>query len=667
MTDPALGAAPVFSVLVAAYQSADTIAETLDSLITQDFAAWEAIVVDDGSTDGTAAVAEGYARSDRRIRVIRQPNAGTAAARNAAAAVARGRWLLPLDADDVLVPEALSTHGAFIDAHPGFELYSWSSDRLLPDGAREPFDDTPEYATETEFVLSDMLRHNRLLSYTTIDAALFARLGGFRDVYIEDYDLWLRAMAAGARHIHDPRSLAVYRYRVDGKNSDVERSLEGTALILRDLAASPGLPAGVAAEATSRAAEFEGIVARSRLEEAMAAGRFAGVRRGYWRARRAYTSPLKRWVGVVAVAISPRLLAALLGVGRKAAGAGGDPELGAGTGASDGPPSSSGGTRVSIVIPNWNGVQHLEECFAALTEQTFRAFEVIVVDNASSDASVEWVERSQPSTRIIRRGDNGGFSKAVNEGIRASSAEYVALLNNDTRAEATWLEELVRALDVQPDYDLAASRMMLYFEDDRVNSAGDFYDVALMAGRNRGLAQPSARYLEPQRVLGACAGAALYRRTVFDEIGLFDEDFFLMSEDTDLNLRALIAGKKCLYVPSAVVRHKLRASIESEPQERMALLADRNEAMVFAKDMPWPVIALAPMLWVYRTFRKTIPLRPSLWERAPILVRRLPGRIRAERQGFAMGWRKRAAVSGTRRVGVLTIIRWLLHGSGPLK
>jgi len=321
--------------------------------------------------------------------------------------------------------------------------------------------------------------------------------------------------------------------------------------------------------------------------------------------------------------------------------------------------------RVSVVIPNWNGLKHLEECFGALDAQTYRQFEAIFVDNASSDASVEWVEKHHPETRVIRRSDNGGFSKAVNEGIRASHAPYVVLLNNDTHAEEAWLEELVGALEARPEYDFAASLMMLYFEDDRVNAAGDTYDVALMAGRNRGAGRPSARYSEPRRVLGACAGAALYRQTLFDDVGLFDEDFFLMSEDTDINLRALIAGKKCLYVPGAVIRHKFRSSIDSEPPEQMALLADRNEAMVFAKDMPWLLIAASPLLWVYRMVRKTIPLRPSRWHLIPTLLRRLPKRMRAEREGFAMGWGKRGEVWKTRKASTPVILRWMVKGSGP--
>jgi len=308
---------PEFSVLVAAYQSEATIGEALDSLLGQDIASWEAIVVDDGSTDATAAIAAGYAQRDERVRLLRQANAGTARARNAAAAVARGSWLLPLDADDLLLPGALSAHLAFIAAHPGFELYSWSSDRLFPNGSREPFDESPEYERETTFTIKDMIERNRLLSHTTIDPAMFARLGGYRETYVEDYDLWLRAMAAGARHIHNPRSLALYRYRAESKNSDVERSYEGTARILRDLSASPRLSASVAARAAARAAWFEGSIAKSHLESALAEGRYAGARRAYWHARHAYASPVARWGGLAAVAVSPRLLAALLGVARR--------------------------------------------------------------------------------------------------------------------------------------------------------------------------------------------------------------------------------------------------------------------------------------------------------------------------------------------------------------
>jgi len=208
--------------------------------------------------------------------------------------------------------------------------------------------------------------------------------------------------------------------------------------------------------------------------------------------------------------------------------------------------------------------------------------------------------------------------------------------------------------------------MLLYYEDGLVNAAGDYYDIVAMTGKNRGLGEPVSRYLEPARVFGACAGAAAYRASYFDDVGLFDEDYFLTSEDTDLNVRALIAGKRCLYVPTARVRHKLRSSIDTHPSEWMARLSDRNEAMTFAKSMPWPVLLLAPVLWLYTQLRSTVLVRPAYWHRAPGLIREVPKRCAAQREGWRMGWRKRRDVWGRRTVGTFTVLRWLLRRTGKV-
>jgi GT2 family glycosyltransferase len=631
VTDAALGPALMFSVLVAAYQSVDTIGETLDSLIAQDFAEWEAVVVDDGSTDGTAAVAERHARRDGRIRVLRQANTGTALARNAAASVARGRWLLPLDGDDLLLPEALSTHSAFIAAHPGFELYSWASDILLPDGSRKPFDDSPEYGRVTSFSLADLVERNRLLSYTAIDAAMFARLGGYRDVYVEDYDLWLRAMAAGARHIHDPRPLAVYRYCADGKNSDIERSFEGTARILRDLVATPELPSAVAMQAVARAAELEGAVARSRLEDALARGRFARARRAYWRARRAYTHPLKRWIGLAAVAVSPRLLARLLRVGRSEAP----------WPSSIAVATSTDAPRVTVVVPNWNGLDHLRECLAALREQTFCDFITVLVDNGSTDGSVSLVRSEYPEVLVIETGANLGFAGAVNLGIRATRSPLIALLNNDTHADPAWLQNLVMTSEALPSADSFASLMVLYDHREIVNAAGDEYLPAKATAVNRGMGRPLEEYRQPSWVFGACAGASMYRRGFFDKVGLFDEQYFLMHEDTDLNMRGQLMGLRAAYVPEAVVAHKVGASLGTQPSLKTARLRWRNEALVAAKTLPWVTLFAELLVLALRDVRETFPVRPRAWRGGSERLRRLPTRCRARFGGVAAGLRSR--------------------------
>lgn len=320
--------------------------------------------------------------------------------------------------------------------------------------------------------------------------------------------------------------------------------------------------------------------------------------------------------------------------------------------------------RVTVVIPNWNGRPHLPECLAALAAQRFRDFEVLLVDNASADDGVAWTAAHHPEVRVVRRAANGGFAAAVNHGIRASRGEYVALLNNDTVVHPEWLAALVGALAARPDYDFAASLMVFYDEPGRVNAAGDTYNVARFLGVSRGLGESVARYRRPCRVLGACAGAALYRRALFDQVGLFDEDFFLISEDTDFNLRCLIAGKKCLYVPGALVRHKCRASIAQVPAWQTTRLAARNEALVAAKDLPAAVLALSPVLWPWRMLRQTLLVRPATWPLVPALLRQAPARLAAECEGVRLGWAKRPAVWRGQDIGPLEILRWLLVGVG---
>jgi len=321
---------------------------------------------------------------------------------------------------------------------------------------------------------------------------------------------------------------------------------------------------------------------------------------------------------------------------------------------------------VTVVIPNWNGRAHLPGCLEALAAQTLRDFRVVLVDNASSDDGVDWVREHHPEVVVVRRLDNGGFAVAVNEGIRHATSRYVALLNNDTVAAPGWLAALKGALDAHPEYDVAASLMVLHSAPHVVNAAGDVYDLPRLAGRNRGFGRPASRYAASRRVLGACAGAALYRRSLFAEVGLFDEDFFLMSEDTDFNLRCLLAGKKCLYVPAAVVRHKYRASIDTVSVSRMDRLAMRNEAMVVTKDLPLELLAVVPLLWPWRFLRHTFPVRPSKWRRIPQLVRQSPDRLRAEAEGLRLGWEKRRAGPPRRVARRRDVLRWLAKGSGPV-
>jgi len=320
----------------------------------------------------------------------------------------------------------------------------------------------------------------------------------------------------------------------------------------------------------------------------------------------------------------------------------------------------------TVVIPNWNGLAHLDECLTALRAQSVRPARTIIVDNASTDGSERFVRERFPEVEWVSMPRNGGFAYAVNEGIRRADTIYVALLNNDTAVEPAWLEELIAALERHPGYDIAASRMVLYHDRHLMNAAGDVYKLPRGTAINRGMRQSVARFNEPCRVFGACAGAALYRRSLFDDIGLFDEDFFLMTEDTDLNIRALIAGRKCVYVPSATVYHKLHVTIDEQPSEQMWNLAMRNEAIVVTKDLPLAAVGLVFVSYAWRLFRSTFPLRPDKWHLIPGLVRTGPERAAADIEGFRTGWKKRGEVWRTRRVSRLVIMRWLLKGTGPL-
>lgn len=322
--------------------------------------------------------------------------------------------------------------------------------------------------------------------------------------------------------------------------------------------------------------------------------------------------------------------------------------------------------RVSVVIPTWNGLQHLPECLAALAQQTFKAFRVIVVDNASTDGTREWLAEHAPHVHTVAMSRNGGFAYAVNEGIRHSDTEYVALLNNDTAVDTRWLSALVVALDERPGYSFAASRMLVYADPNLTNAAGDVYRLALLEARHRGFFESAKDFSKECRVFGACAGSALYRRSLFDDVGLFDEAYFLMSEDTDLNVRALLAGHRCLYVPGATLRHKIMGTIRTQDRGKMTALARRNQIAVVAKNFPAPVAALAASFWVWRLFRQTFPVRPSYVRQIPRNLPQLPDWVRADLDGLRLGIRLRKVAEPRQRISNFEVLRWLVHGVGAV-
>jgi GT2 family glycosyltransferase len=216
--------------------------------------------------------------------------------------------------------------------------------------------------------------------------------------------------------------------------------------------------------------------------------------------------------------------------------------------------------RISVIVVNWNGAPHLPVCLNALRRQTFRDFEVIVVDNRSHDESLALLARDYAEVKVIALKDNRGFTGGNNAGLRAAQGEFVVLLNNDTEVDPYWLEEIAAAFERHPEAGLVASKMRLFDRRDTLHTAGDYCRLDGIPG-NRGVWQKDVgQYDREEYVFSACGGSAAYRRSMLAQIGLLDEDFFYSCEDVDLAWRAQLAGWKCVYAPKAVVYHKLSAT-----------------------------------------------------------------------------------------------------------
>ena len=241
--------------------------------------------------------------------------------------------------------------------------------------------------------------------------------------------------------------------------------------------------------------------------------------------------------------------------------------------------------RTTVVIPNYNGMQYIDACLKSLQKSTV-PLKIILVDNGSTDGSLNCVRENYPDVRIIAFPENTGFSKAVNAGILAADTEFVLLLNNDTVVDERMAEYLENAMEADEGCFSAAARMCSLSAPEKLDGAGDFY-CALGWAFARGKDQPADRYLEPGRVFSACAGAAIYRRSLFLKIGYFDENHFAYLEDIDIGYRANIYGYPNQYVPQAVVYHAGSAVSGSRHNEFKVRLSAANSIYLIYKNMPF--------------------------------------------------------------------------------
>ena len=240
---------------------------------------------------------------------------------------------------------------------------------------------------------------------------------------------------------------------------------------------------------------------------------------------------------------------------------------------------------VSVVIPNYNGIAYLDGVLASLEHQTIKDFEVIVVDNGSTDGSTSFIAANYPWVHVIGLSDNFGFSKAVNEGIYASRAPYVLLLNNDTEVETDFVEEMLSAIK-RHNKALSCSAMMIqFFDRDKLDDAGNYYN-ALGWAFARGKGRDIHTYEKEEKIFAACAGAAIYRKKIFEKIGYFDEEHFAYLEDTDVGYRARIYGYENWYAPKAKVYHVGSGTSGSRYNQFKTRNSSRNNVYLIYKNMP---------------------------------------------------------------------------------
>lgn len=240
---------------------------------------------------------------------------------------------------------------------------------------------------------------------------------------------------------------------------------------------------------------------------------------------------------------------------------------------------------VSVIIPNFNGIAYLDGVLGSLERQTMVKFEVIVVDNGSTDGSCQYIMENYSWVHIIELSENFGFCKAVNEGIQLARSPYVLLLNNDVEVKEDFLEQMVAAMHRHKKAFSCAAKMIQFHDRKLLDDAGNYY-CALGWAFARGKGKPVQAFEKEQQIFASCAGAAIYRKKLFDKIGYFDEEHFAYLEDMDVGYRARIYGYQNWYAPKAVVYHIGSGTTGSRYNQFKTRYSSRNNVYLIYKNMP---------------------------------------------------------------------------------
>lgn len=242
-------------------------------------------------------------------------------------------------------------------------------------------------------------------------------------------------------------------------------------------------------------------------------------------------------------------------------------------------------TEITVVIPNYKGEKYLKNCVDSVFKSTKLNLNVIIVDNGSEDRSIEEIRGKYPEIRCICLDRNYGFCRAVNVGIREADTPFVFLLNNDTLVCDGAIDALLQTIKCNDKVFSVEAKMIQYHERNKIDSAGTFYN-ALGWAYARGKDKNVHGYARKTESFAACGGAALYRKRIFEEIGLFDEKHFAYLEDIDIGYRARLHGYTNFYEPAARILHVGSASSGSRHNAFKVRLSSRNNLYLLYKNMP---------------------------------------------------------------------------------
>lgn len=309
----------------------------------------------------------------------------------------------------------------------------------------------------------------------------------------------------------------------------------------------------------------------------------------------------------------------------------------------------------TIVIPNYNGMAYLEKCLSSIVEDAkSHPARILVVDNGSADGSCELAEGTA-GVEVVRMGENTGFCRAVNAGIQASDTPYVILLNNDLTIESGFIKAMEAALDNDPKAFSAGAQMRMMKAPDRMDNAGDYY-CALGWAYDYGKGKKvSGKYLKPRRIFAACGGAAIYRRSIMDRIGLFDEKHFAYLEDVDIGYRARIYGYHNLYEPKALAYHAGSSVSGSKYNAFKTNLSSANSIYLIKKNMP-PLQILINLPFLLAGFA----VKTAFFIRKGFGGIYLKGLLRGFRIYYKEGGRKKHVPFCLKNAGNYLLIQWEL-------